>query len=67
MTSQQADDKLGKLAYDAYCMQTGGVSLISGVTLPPWDGLQTKYQTAWIAAARTVEAHIMAQYQDDAA
>ena len=59
MTGQLRDQKLGKLAYDAYCVQTGGVSLISGVSLPPWDGLQGRYQDAWISAARVVEANVL--------
>lgn len=58
MTSAAADDTLGKLAYDAYCTQTGGVSLVSGETLPQWDGLTGGLQDAWIAAARAVEAHV---------
>lgn len=63
MTSQAVDDKLGKLAYDAYCTQTGGVSLVSGETLPPWDGLTAALQTAWISAARTVEANVREQVE----
>ena len=53
------DDKLGKLAYDAYRDQTGGVSIVSGAVLPPWDGLESKYQTAWVSAARVVEAYVI--------
>jgi hypothetical protein len=52
MTSAAEDDKLGKMAYDAYCTQLGGIG-----DLTSWDGLEGQYQDAWIAAARTVVAH----------
>lgn len=65
MTSSYVDDKLGKMAYDAYATQTGGVSLKSGDILPPWDGLEGKYQTAWIAAARTIEAFCMGEVREE--
>ena len=54
VTSQEADDRIGKLAYDAYCMQLGDM-------MPPWDGLSRHLQEAWITAARTVQAHVRAQ------
>jgi hypothetical protein len=44
------------MAYDAYCTQLGGIG-----DLTPWDGLERKYQEAWISAARTVEAHVYDQ------
>lgn len=44
----------GKVAYDAYCESTGGVSLISGAKLPGWDELKTEIKTAWEAAANAV-------------
>lgn len=49
MTSQAVDQKLGKLAYEAYMLQLGDLS-------EPWDGLTGTFQNAWIAAARTIEA-----------
>lgn len=54
MTSQAVDDKLGKLAYDAYYTQIGDIA-------DPWDAQPRAVQTAWIAAARTIEAHVEAQ------
>lgn len=57
MTAQAEDDRLGRVAYEAYSTQTGGVSLVSGEQLPAWDDLDTSIQTAWIAAARTVLAN----------
>jgi len=66
MTSQASDQRLGKLAYDAYCTQAGGVSLVSGEPLPPWDGLTGPLQDAWITAARTVEAHVRERGELDA-
>lgn len=48
------DYKLAQIAYDAYCQQTGGVSLISGDKLPAFDALKTSIQDAWFAAAEAV-------------
>lgn len=53
MTSQGADQKLGRMAYDAYCVQLGNGS--------PWDELEGRLQDAWISAARTVEAYVYEQ------
>jgi hypothetical protein len=58
MTSQARDDELGKMAYDAYCTQLG----VAGTPdVPPWDGLERRYQEAWISAVRTVEANVRGQ------
>lgn len=40
----------GKIGYDAYCKQTGGVSLISGDKLPEFGALKPTIQAAWVAA-----------------
>jgi hypothetical protein len=45
---------LGKVAYEAYCTQSGGVSLISSARLPVWEMLKPEIQTAWAAAAAAV-------------
>ena len=57
MTMQEQDDQLGRTAYEAYSMQTGGKSLTTGDNLPPWEELDDSMQTAWTAAARTVLAN----------
>lgn len=44
----------GKVGYEGYCASTGGVSAISGDTLPTWDGLPEAIQTAWISAATAI-------------
>ena len=44
----------GKIAYEAYCRQTGNKSLISGVELPMWEALDQKIQMAWNAAGQAV-------------
>lgn len=44
-----------KIAYDAYCKSTGGVSLISGDKLPDFDALKDEIKRAWLAAATAVE------------
>lgn len=51
------DERLGKIAYEAYATNTGGVSLATGDSLPAWDQLGDAYKTAWIAAAREVIAN----------
>lgn len=43
-----------KIAYDAYCEQTGGVSLVSGDRLPEFWSLRPEIQDAWWAAAEAV-------------
>jgi hypothetical protein len=65
MTTQERDEHLGRLAYEAYAAQTGGVSLASGDRLPSWDALGDEFKTAWVASARTVESAIR-QETDDA-
>ncbi len=45
---------LAKIAYDAYCQSTGGVSLISGDKLPEFGSLKLEIQDAWYAAAEAV-------------
>ena len=60
LASQQADERLAKLAYDAYMVQRGDFTA-------PWDSLVCGEQDAWIAAARTIEAHVMSTYDPLAA
>lgn len=45
---------LGMVAYEAYFAQSGGKSLVSGTSLPSWDGLNEKIKQAWEAAAQAV-------------
>lgn len=45
---------LGKVAYEAYCENSGGKSLISGAPLPVWADLKPEIQSAWKAAADAV-------------
>ncbi len=47
-------EKLGQIAYQAYCDATGDVSLVSGAPLPAWDALAEKIRAAWICAAIAV-------------
>lgn len=44
----------GQVGYDAYCMSTGGVSLVSGDTLPQWDQLPLEIRGAWINVAKVL-------------
>ena len=45
---------LAKIAYDAYCQSTGGVSLVSGDKLPEFGDLKQSIRDAWMAAAGAV-------------
>jgi hypothetical protein len=47
-------ESLGKTAYEAYCKDAGGVSLISGAKLPEWGSLDPRIQHAWEAAADAI-------------
>jgi hypothetical protein len=60
MTMQDEDERLGQVAYDAYCMNTGGRSLATGDDLPTWDAMSDAFRTAWIAAARATIANAAA-------
>ena len=42
---------IGQVTYEAYVKEAGGVSLISGAKLPPWNMLNPKIQKSWHAAA----------------
>lgn len=44
----------GRVAYEAYCRQTGGKSLVSGASLPDYDGLRPDIIEAWEKAAAAV-------------
>jgi hypothetical protein len=43
-----------RIAYDAYCKQTGGKSLISGDPLPQFDALRLEIKQAWLSAATAI-------------
>lgn len=45
---------LGQIAYEAYYKTSYGVSLISGVALPPWKDQRPEIQEAWEDAAVAV-------------
>jgi len=59
MTMRADDSRLGRLAYEGYCTATGGVSLISGQSLPPWEELDSALQNAWISAALNVAVNLV--------
>ena len=50
---------LGQIAYEAYFKYSGGISLISGSTLPIWEGQPAKIQAAWEAAGDAVTAALL--------
>lgn len=45
---------LGRVAYEAYCADTGGVSLVSGAKLPGWHKLDDAIRHAWEHAANEI-------------
>lgn len=48
------DYTLAKVAYDAYCANAGGVSLVTGDKLPEFDVLTMAVKNAWWAAVHAV-------------
>ena len=54
MDYSKTEQSKAKIAYDAYCVATGGVSLISGEKLPEFDKLKDEIKAAWAAAALSV-------------
>lgn len=46
--------ELGKVAYDAYSVEVGGVSAITGDPLPDFADTGDLVQSGWIAAAAAV-------------
>lgn len=55
----------GQIAYDAYCLESGGKSLISGATLPDWMSLKYPIRAAWVAAAQAVAKTVRSDFTDD--
>lgn len=49
-------EQLGEAAYNAYCASSGGVSLVSGVTLPRWEHQSAEIRIAWQRAAAAVQS-----------
>jgi len=48
-------DELAKVAYDAYCSCTGGVSVITGDKLPPFNAVPAAVHNAWCSAVNEVK------------
>jgi hypothetical protein len=55
---------LAKIAYDAYCKATGGVSLISGAKLPEFQDLRQAIQDAWWEASAAAGNAVMDKLQE---
>jgi len=56
----QVDEDLGRTAYEAYLTATGGVSLVSGESLPSWDNNADQFKTAWVTVGQAVRAYTLA-------
>lgn len=52
---------LGRIAYEAYLVSSGGVSLVSGAQLPEWEALDPRIKLTWIDAAEAVKAECCKQ------
>ena len=44
-----------KIAYDAYCEDAEGKSLVTGDDLPEWKDLTVAVKGAWVSAAMAVK------------
>ena len=50
--------RLGKIAYDGYCKQTGGRLLVNGKEAPNFELLHEQVRDAWAAAAIAVALEV---------
>lgn len=57
--------KLGKVAYEAYCQQTGWKSLATGQDLPKWVDLRAEIKEAWDISAHAVFVEVVGWYEND--
>lgn len=53
-TEGTAGPSLGQIGYEAYIKSSGGKSLVSGATLPPWRDLSEAIRNAWESAAESI-------------
>jgi hypothetical protein len=53
------DKTLGQTAYEAYIGFSGGKSLVTGDTLPSWEGQTPQRQSAWEISAHAVAARVV--------
>lgn len=51
---------LGQVCYEAYFTDAGGMSLVTGDSLPSFDGLLPRVRQAWEAGARAVAETVAA-------
>ena len=56
-------ENVGKIAYDAYCEQTGGKFTGSSDKLPGFPELKPEIQNAWLAAVNAVQNIDHAKHQ----
>ena len=49
---------IGKESYDAYCLDVGGKSAVTGEAPPDWENLPPEIQRAWVASANAVVDYI---------
>ncbi len=54
MSKMNREEKVAKIAYEAYCRSTGGKSLVTGDTLPIWEDLPVDICVAWIESSQAV-------------
>jgi hypothetical protein len=54
---------LGKIAYEAYVKEAGGVSLVSGESLPAWSCLSLEIRKSWEAAGNAVFQMVFWSYR----
>ncbi len=59
----ESDDPLGKVAYEAYCQQTGWKSLATGDPLPAWVDQGERIRLAWGSAALAVMDAVLSTTQ----
>ena len=50
--------RMGMVAYQGYCENTGWKSIATGDTLPPWELLHDDIKSAWMASAVAITKYI---------
>ena len=56
------DYTLAQIAYEGYVETTGGVSIITGHKLPPFENLDERIKDAWYNAAKAVREEIFSDF-----
>lgn len=57
-------NRLAKISYDAYCVESGGVSAVTGQKLPEFEKTSQKVQDCWVASVKAVYHDLNSEKSD---